>query len=75
MSVDSISLPIVHINVLHSAEQQLELSFIEILHPFQREDRVEAGEEGFCLLFDTAIEAPLNEQFDVFKLENWDFLN
>ena len=34
--VDGVSLPIIHVNLLHSAQQELQLALVKVLQPFQR---------------------------------------
>lgn len=53
MPVDCVSLPIVHVHILHAAQYELQFSFIEIFEPLKRHDLIEAFKERFRLLFDT----------------------
>lgn len=50
MPVDGIALPVLHVHVLHAAQDELQLTLVEVLEPLQGYYLVEALQERLSLL-------------------------
>lgn len=62
VAVDRVALPIIDVDLLHAAQHQLQLPFVKVMKPLERNHFVETVQEGFRLLFDTAIHPPISHQ-------------
>lgn len=60
--VSGITFPIIYVDFLHTTEHQLELAFVKILQPWQRNDVIDAVEEGSRLLLHSTRETPVDHQ-------------
>lgn len=68
MTIYGMTLPVVHVNGLHAAEQQFELSLIKVVQPLQRQNFVEAIEEGSSLVLLASRYTPFRHELKVLVL-------
>ena len=61
-AVVGVLLPVVHVDICDTADQQLELALVEHIDQIRRDQLVEAGDEGGELLLDSLLDAPLCDQ-------------
>ena len=59
VAIDCALLPLSDMKLLHPAQHELQLSLVKELEPVERNDLIEAVQEGLCLLLHPSLEPPL----------------
>lgn len=68
VAVCGMFLPVVDIDLLHAAQQQLQLPLIEVFEPLKRHDFAEALQEVLCLRLLATCQTPLETKMKFIKL-------
>jgi hypothetical protein len=64
-AVVSVFLPVFHVNVGDTADQELEFALVEDVDEVCGDELVEAGDEGLELFFDALLDAPFGDESEI----------